>query len=107
LKAANDWIYQSKFVGAWANLWSNQDNPHIIELDAGKAHKIGILILGPLNKWNTTLRLFIRWTISSPTYGPVSKERTVQKQVPHQVVKQRNYYEIRRVPIWETLFSTH
>jgi hypothetical protein len=106
LKDANAMINQAKFLGARTNLWSNQDNPQVIELDAGKAQKIAIIICGPQNKWNTNIRLFILWTFNSPVYGPVNKERTEQKQVPYQVVKQRTYYEIRHVPIWETLFST-
>ncbi|MHB8085799.1 MAG: hypothetical protein ACYDHZ_08235 [Dehalococcoidia bacterium] len=107
LKAANEWLQQSKFLGGKANLWSNQDNPQVMELDAGKAQKIGILIIGPVNKWNTTPKLFIKWTINYPVYGPVTKVRNVEKQVPYQVVKQRTYYEIKPVPIWETLLSAH
>lgn len=107
LKAANAWINQSKFLGGRNNLWSNQDNPQTIELNAGKAQKIAVLISGPENKWNASISLFIRWTIYSPVYGPVNKERTVQKQIPSQVVKQRTTYEIRPVPIWETIFPTH
>lgn len=107
LSNANAVINQAKFLGARTNLWSNQDNPEVIQLDAGKAQKIGIIISGPENKWNTTLKLFIQWTTNYPVYGPVNKERTVQKQVPYEVVKQRTYYEIRPVPIWETWLSAH
>ncbi|MGA2367350.1 MAG: hypothetical protein ABSF74_02100 [Dehalococcoidia bacterium] len=107
LENANALITRAKFLGARTNLWSNQDNPQLIQLDAGKAQKIGIIISGPGNKWNTTIRLFVLWTINTPVYGPVNKERTVQKQVPYQVVKQRTYYEIKHVPIWETFFTEH
>jgi hypothetical protein len=104
---ANTWLSQSKFLGARSNLWSNQDNPQIIELDAGKAQKIAVIICGPQNRWNTNIRLTILWTIIKPDYGPVDKERTVEKLVPYQVMKQRTYYEIRHIPIWETFFSTN
>ncbi len=106
LKSANDALAQAKFLGAMTNLWSNLDNPQVIELNAGKAAKIAIIVSGPQNKWNTYPRLFVRWTASTPFSRPVVRERIIQNEVPYQVVKQRMYYQIKSVPFWETLFPT-
>lgn len=107
LKAANSALVQAKFLGAKTNLWSNGNDPQTIELDAGKASKIAIIISDPQYKWNTYLRLFVRWTASTPAYHPVTRERIVQNQVPYQVVRQRTYYQIKSVPIWETFFPAN
>ena len=105
LDAANTRINQALFLGGRNYLWSKQADPQIIELNAGRAQKIGVIISGPQNSWNSRITVAATWSSSTTSYQPVTKERKIEKQVPYTVQKQKTIYETRQAPFWEVLFS--
>ncbi|MCX5996170.1 MAG: hypothetical protein NTV42_00845 [Chloroflexi bacterium] len=105
LDTANTQINQALFLGGRNYLWSKQADPQIIELNAGRAQKIGVIISGPQDSWNSRITVAATWSSSTTSYQPVTKERKIEKQVPYTVQKQKTIYETRQVPFWEVLFS--
>ncbi|MCX6001603.1 MAG: hypothetical protein NTY79_03605 [Chloroflexi bacterium] len=103
--AANTRINQALFLGGRTYLWSKQADPQIIEMNAGRAQKIGVIICGPQNSWNSRITVAANWSSSTTSYQPVTKERKIEKQVPYTVQKQKTIYETRQVPFWEVLFT--
>jgi hypothetical protein len=105
LDAANVQINQALFLGGRTYLWSKEENPQILELNAGRAQKIGIILCGPLNGWNARVTVTATWSSAVTSYQPVTRERKVEKQVPYTVQKQKTLYETRQVPFWEVLLT--
>jgi len=101
LDMANIQINQAKFLGGRTNLWSRPENPQVLDLDAGKAKKIGIIICGPQNQWNAQLTLQGTFTYDTVSDKSVTRERRVAVQVPYEVEKQKTTYQARQVPFWE------
>jgi hypothetical protein len=104
LDMANIQINQAKFLGGRTNIWSRPENPQIFDLDAGKAQKIGVIICGPQNQWNSRVTLEGLFTRDTVSYKTVTRERQMSKQVPYEVQKQKTTYQARQVPFWE-IFS--
>jgi hypothetical protein len=100
---ANERMSHAKFLGGRSNVWSSPGDVQLVDLDAGHARTVAIIISGPRDKWNASFNLKVA------TYGPENKqaagERKMSRQVPYQVQKQRTVYELRQVPFWEMLFS--
>lgn len=105
LDAANMQINQALFLGGRNYLWSKQENPQVFELNAGRAQKIGVILCGPENGWNTRVTVSATWSQTITSYRPVTRERQVEKQVPYTVQKQKTIYETRQVPFWEGFLS--
>ena len=105
MDAANIQLNQALFLGGRNYLWSKQEDPQMLELNAGKAQKIGVIICGPQNSWNIRISVTATWSSSITSYQPVTKERKIEKQVPYTVQKQKTIYETRQAPFWEVLFS--
>jgi hypothetical protein len=99
LDSANALMTRAKFLGGRSNIWSKPGNVQIVDLDAGRARNVAILVSGPLNKWNASFTLYVA------AYGTAeskqSGERRMSRQLPYQVQKQRTVYEVRQVPFWE------
>jgi len=104
LDMANIQINQSRFLGGRTNLWSKPENPQVLDLDAGKAQKIGIIICGPQSQWNARVTLEGTFRHNVVSYETVTRDRQEAKQVPYEVQKQVTTYETRQVPFWE-MFS--
>jgi hypothetical protein len=105
LDAANIQLNQALFLGGRNYLWSKQEDPQVLELNAGRAQKIGAIICGPQNSWNAKISVTATWSSNITSYRPVTKERKIEKQVPYTVQKQKTVYETRQVPFWEVVFS--
>jgi hypothetical protein len=105
LQSANVWVNQSRFLGATNYLWSKSANPQVIELDAGKASRVAIILSGPQNRWNCRATVDVVWSRNSVEYTPVIRERQIPRQVITQVQKQRTVRTVRQVPFWEAIFS--
>jgi hypothetical protein len=105
LDAANIQINQALFLGGRTYLWSKEENPQILELNAGRAKRIGIILCGPQYGWNARATVSATWSQTITSYQPVTKERQIEKQVPYTVKKQKTIYETRQVPFWEVLLS--
>jgi hypothetical protein len=104
LDSVNLSMGRAKFLGGRSNIWSKPGDTQIIELDAGQARSVAVLITGPINKWNASFTLY------AAPYGAAENkqmagERRMSRQVPYQVQKQRTVYELRQVPFWEALLS--
>lgn len=104
LDTANIQINQARFLGGRTNLWSRSENPQVLELDAGKAQKIGIIVCGPQSQWNARITMEGTFTRNNVSYKTAVKERQAVKQVPYDVQKQKTTYQARQVPFWE-IFS--
>jgi hypothetical protein len=99
--AANTQLNQALFIGGRNYLWSKEEDPQIFELNAGRAQKIGVILCGPLNRWNAGISLAATWSQTITSFKPVTGERKVEKQVPYTVQKQKTVYETRQAPFWE------
>ena len=105
LEEANSMMNQARFLGGSNYTWSKPANPQVIELDAGRADKIAVIVSGPQNKWNAAVTLDALWTLNTLDQHQITTETQVPKQVSFQVQKQRTVYKVRQVPIWELFFS--
>ena len=103
--AANIQLNQALFLGGRNYLWSKQEDPQILELNAGKAQKIGVIICGPQNSWNAKITVIATWSSTITSYQPVTKERKIEKQAPYTVQKQKTTYQTRQAPFWEAFLS--
>jgi len=102
---ANERMSHARFLGGRSNVWSKPGDMQLIELDAGRARTIAVIISGLQNKWNGSFTLGV-----VPAYDKVDNiqspgERKIARQVPYQVQKQRTTYEFKQVPFWEAFFS--
>jgi hypothetical protein len=102
---ANIQLNQALFIGGRNYLWSKEENPQILELNAGRAQKIGIILCGPLNNWNARTTVAATWSRAITSYQPVTRERKTEKQVPYTVQKQKTTYQTRQAPFWEAFGS--
>jgi len=103
--SANVQLNQALFLGGRNYLWSKQEDPQILELNAGRAQKIGVIICGPQNSWNAKISVNAIWSSSITSYRPVTKERKIEKQAPYTVQKQKTTYQTRQAPFWEAFLS--
>jgi hypothetical protein len=105
LLTANTMIYQSRFLGATNYMFWKREDPQVIQLEAGQAKDIAIIITGPQAKWNCRVTVDVIWTRNTYDSQTVAAQRQVSKQVPYQVESQRTIYETRQVPFWDTFLS--
>ncbi|MDD5312292.1 MAG: hypothetical protein PHO26_04575 [Dehalococcoidia bacterium] len=105
LDSANSIINGAKFLGGRTNIWSNSDNPHILEYEIGKARNIAFIISGPLNPWNANVTASLLLNRTQIKNQVVTRERNASIEVPYEVQKQRNLSVVKQVPIWDLLFS--
>ncbi len=105
LHTANQWIGQARLLGGRTNLWSSKDDPQVIELKAGKATKVAVIVSGPADSWNVSMALHVAWTINPGGQQLAVRERTAQKQTPYQVLRQKTVYQVKQVPFWEAILS--
>jgi hypothetical protein len=103
LDSANTKINQAMFLGGRTNLWSKTDNPQVLELNAGKARNIAIIITGPEYQWNARVTVNVIWQLDTLEPRTVIKERQIPRQVPYQVQKQKTINKVKQVPFWEVL----
>ena len=101
--AANIQLNQALFLGGRNYRWSKEEDPQILELNAGGAQKIGAIICGPQNSWNARITVAATWSRNNISYRPMTRERKIERQVPYTVQKQKTVYENRQVPFWEAL----
>jgi hypothetical protein len=100
---ANERMTHAKFLGGRSNVWSRPGDVQLIDLAAGRARTIAIIISGPRDKWNAN------FTLKVTTHGAVENkqpagEKKIARQVPYQMQKQRTVYELRQAPFWEAFF---
>ena len=105
LDGANVQLNEALFLGGRNYLWSKQEDPQILELNAGSAQIIGVIICGPQNSWNTRTSVTATWSSSITLCHPVTRERKIEKQAPYTVLKQKTTYQTRQAPFWEAFFS--
>jgi hypothetical protein len=105
LDQANRQIAQSLFIGGRSYLWSKQEDPQVLDLNAGRAKKIAVIICGPEYRWNTRVTALVEWSRTTSISTPVARQRTVEKQVPYQVTRQKTVTETRQVPFWEAVLQ--
>jgi hypothetical protein len=105
LKSANAMLNKAKFLGGYSYFRNRAADPQVIVLNAGRPSSIAVIFSAVQNKWNEGITVDALWTRNTIVSQQVTRERQVERQVPYQVQKQRTVYQIRQVPIWETIFS--
>jgi len=105
LDQANSQLGRATFLGGRSNVWTNPKIAQIIELDAGSARTIAVIINGPHNKWNCDFSLSVVPVYYTTETRPLTYQAKTPQMVPYQVKKQRTIYEFRQIPFWELLFS--
>lgn len=105
LDYANSQLGRARFLGGRSNVWVDPKTAQIIELDAGCARTIAVIINGPDNRWNCDFSLSVVPVYHTTETRPLTEQTTTPQLVPYQVKKQRTIYEFRQIPFWEIMFS--
>jgi hypothetical protein len=105
LKSANSAINNARFLGGSNFNWAKPSESREIELEAGKARSIAIIIAGPQNTWNSRFNVHVKWSRNNVSIQPVTKERLITRQIPYQLQKEKTTYEIKSVPFWDFFLS--
>lgn len=105
LDRANSQLGQARFVGGRSNLWTDPGMSKLIELDAGYARTIAVIISGPVHRWNCDFSLSVMPVYYTTETRLLADQTKSVRHVPSQVKKQKVVYEFRQIPFWEIIFS--
>ena len=105
LDGANERMSHAKFLGGRSNVWSKPGDMQLIELNAGPARSIAIIVSGPQDKWNGRITLGVVPKYNIAESRQAAGENKTAREVPYQVKKQRVVYEFRQVPFWEAILT--
>lgn len=101
---ANERMSRARFIGGRSNVWTRSGEAQLIELNAGNARTIAVIISGPTEKWNGDFTLSVVSTYANENNQLTGREK-LSRQVPYTVQKQRIVYEFRQIPLWEAVIS--